>query len=591
MSVRTPSASQHPSESSSSAGGKTSRGAWLALTAALLGWLFDGAEMGVFSLVGRPALKDLFVANGVQDFKESDIASWLGVITALFLIGAATGGVLFGWLGDRIGRVRAMTLSVLVYAVFTSLGGFAGTPFQLGLFRFIASLGMGGEWSLGVALVMEVFPSRSRAFTAGMIGAAANVGYLVVGFVGLGLNKIIEPLEKLMISLNLPNWLIANQTNQGWRIIMILGILPALLTFFIRMFVPESAKWEEEQQQGRTKHWESTDLLVVMLGLIGPVIMIYTYAYPDTFGITHGIGIRVMATILGVACAVFGYLFPVFNYLSRRREAGEKTLESSPIIKRMLLGACLSGVALLGTWGATQQSPAWANKLTEVPAKPATAEKNSLDSKGESNSKADSKSASNEKVTPTGEAKPNPDPVSKDTSVKPAPPKPTHANAKEYVLIWLSAGAVVGTIIAAYLGDWLGRRITYFLLCILSFVSVMILFHGNREYGPWLLASAFLAGTCTASFYGWLPLYLPELFSTGVRATGQGFAFNFGRVIAAVGTLQIGSFVNSFTSVTKVGPIELQPGYPTACSILALIYVFGMIIIWFAPETKGKPID
>src|SRR5687767_11652016 len=120
------------------------RGAWLALTAALLGWMFDGAEMGVFSLVGRPALQDLlgkqaFFAQLQKSEQEQQVALWLGVITALFLVGAATGGVLFGWLGDRVGRVRAMTLSVLVYAVFTSLCGVTTSPLQLGAFRFIAS--------------------------------------------------------------------------------------------------------------------------------------------------------------------------------------------------------------------------------------------------------------------------------------------------------------------------------------------------------------------------------------------------------------------------------------------------------------------
>src|SRR5689334_3853179 len=169
------------------------RGAWLALAAALLGWLFDGAEMGVFSLVGRPALIDLM---GTRDDKV--IALWLGVITATFLVGAATGGVLFGWLGDRIGRVRAMTLSVFTYAVFTGLCGLAFAPWQVGLLRFIAALGMGGEWSLGVALVMEVWPNRSRAFMAGLIGAAANVGYLLVGCVGLMLAAVLSQLILLL---------------------------------------------------------------------------------------------------------------------------------------------------------------------------------------------------------------------------------------------------------------------------------------------------------------------------------------------------------------------------------------------------------
>ncbi len=189
------------------------RGAWLALTAALLGWMFDGAEMGVFSLVGRPAIQDLLGPE-----READVARWLGVITGLFLVGAATGGVLFGWLGDRIGRVRAMTLSVLTYAVFTSLCGVVTSPIQLGVLRFMASLGMGGEWSLGVALVMEVFPNRSRAFMAGLIGAAANVGYLMVGLVGLVLANVLVQIESVLHATGLPDTIVARLVaNQGWR--------------------------------------------------------------------------------------------------------------------------------------------------------------------------------------------------------------------------------------------------------------------------------------------------------------------------------------------------------------------------------------
>src|SRR5262249_48156577 len=160
---------------------------------------------------------------------------WFGVVTAGFLVGAATGGVLFGWLGDRIGRVRAMTLSVLTYAVFTGLCGLAATAWQIGLLRFIAALGMGGEWSPGRALVMEVWPTRSRAFMAGLIGAAANVGYMLVGFVGLGLAALLGNLETGLLQMGLPESTVARLVaNKGWRIMMILGTTPALLTFFIR---------------------------------------------------------------------------------------------------------------------------------------------------------------------------------------------------------------------------------------------------------------------------------------------------------------------------------------------------------------------
>ena len=152
---------------------------WMALTAALLGWLFDGLEMGLFPLVAGPAFKELGVP-------QARVTAWLGIVTALFLVGAATGGVVFGWLGDRIGRVRAMMLSVLTYAIVSGVGGFATEAWQIGVLRFFAALGMGGEWSLGVALINEIWPDRSRAFLAGLIGAAGNVGYLLIALVGRG---------------------------------------------------------------------------------------------------------------------------------------------------------------------------------------------------------------------------------------------------------------------------------------------------------------------------------------------------------------------------------------------------------------------
>src|SRR5262249_31683731 len=154
------------------------RGRWMALIAALLGWMFDGFEMGIFPLAGPNALDDL-LRNQIA-VNATLKSEWFGVIMSTFLIGAATGGVFFGWLGDRVGRVRAMSLSICTYGVFTGLCAVAGKAWHIALFRFMASLGMGGEWALGVTLVTELWPDRSRAFLAGLIGAAANVGMLLV---------------------------------------------------------------------------------------------------------------------------------------------------------------------------------------------------------------------------------------------------------------------------------------------------------------------------------------------------------------------------------------------------------------------------
>ena len=190
-------------------------GQWMALLAALLGWLFDGFEIGLFPLTGKPALTELLTtaaggsaANPLSIEKAAEVAasvnSWFGVIIAVFLVGAATGGVLFGWLGDRIGRVRAMSLSILAYALFTGACGFADAAWQIAGLRFLASLGMGGEWSLGVALVNEIWPGKSRAFIAGLIGAAANVGFLLVALLSIGMVKTMASLSAGMLALGLP---------------------------------------------------------------------------------------------------------------------------------------------------------------------------------------------------------------------------------------------------------------------------------------------------------------------------------------------------------------------------------------------------
>jgi MFS transporter, SHS family, sialic acid transporter len=114
---------------------------------------------------------------------------------------------------------------------------------------------------------------------------------------------------------------------------------------------------------------------------------------------------------------------------------------------------------------------------------------------------------------------------------------------------------------------------------VLALAACLWFFLGNDRFGTMFLVSVFLAGGMSATFYGWLPLYLPELFPTPVRATGQGFSFNFGRIIAAIGALQMPNLMRQFDN-----------NYPEACSIMSLIYVVGMVIIWWAPETKGKPL-
>jgi MFS family permease len=525
------------------------RGKWMALIAALLGWMFDGFEMGMFSLVGHNALDELLRSETGATAAEH---AWFGVIMSVFLVGAATGGVLFGWLGDRVGRVWAMSLSIFTYAIFTGLCGFATAAWQIAVLRFIASLGMGGEWALGVALVTELWPDKSRAMLAGLIGAAANVGFLLIGLLSLVLLNFIQGVGNLLLGVGIDEATVDSLlSGDGWRLLMIAGALPALLIFFIRLFVPESHKWEAERNRGATSHWATRDLLGVLIGALSAlaVIIVWSPVFSQLVGAQAPNGggapvipdwarhARSVISVVGLIVAILGYMYPVVRYLARAETARQLKPGDRPrYIRRMLLGASLAGVALLGTWGSLQWAPKWSIALSQQ---------------------------------------------------LPAEGGPYYA--KEYTQIAMAIGAIVGTLIAALLGGWLGRRITYFGLCIASFVSLVYMYQANDVYGAKLLVSAFVAGGITAAFYGWFPLYLPELFPTSIRATSQGFAYNFGRVLAAVGSLQTAVLTQYFARGIAPGRVEVE-AFPYAGSTLAGIYLIGLFIIWLGPETKGQPL-
>jgi MFS family permease len=498
-------------------------GKWMVLIAAFLGWMFDGFEMGLFPLIGGPALADLLGPSAAANADK-----WFGAIIAVFLIGAATGGVLFGWLGDRFGRVRAMSISIFTYAIFTGLCGFATEAWHIAVLRFIASLGMGGEWSLGVALVNEIWPGKSRAVTAGLIGAAANVGFLLVALLSLVMVNFLSGIASFLGGLGLSEASIQHLlANSGWRFLMISGALPALLIFFIRLFVPESRKWEEEHARGATSHWANRDLIGVLIGCAASLAIIWAWVSLPKFGTAAGEmraagTVATVVTLLGLAVALAGYLWPVRGYLSRARAAGSlRSLGEAVVMRRMLLGAALAGVALLGTWGSIQWAPRWAAQLE---------------------------------------------------------PDPTR-HAKEYTQIASALGAIVATILTALATERFGRRITFTVLCLGSIASALLLYQTNDAFGASFLFCTFLAGAFTAAFYGWFPLYLPELFPTAVRATGQGFSYNFGRILAAIGGLQTATLMGLFDG-----------SFPKAGSVLTVIYLIGVFIVWLGPETKGKPL-
>jgi MFS family permease len=192
-----------------------------AFWAAWLGWTFDGLDGFMYALVAVPFVKELLGAGATQ----ADVTAKAALIQAVFLIGWAMGGAIFGRIGDRLGRSRTLTLTILLYACFTGASFFAGAWWHLLVFRFFAALGIGGEWAAGSALVAETLPKRfahwasatlQSGYVMGMIGAAITVGAL---------------------------------SHQPPRYVFLIGILPALATLWIRRSVPEPEAWSSEKSE------------------------------------------------------------------------------------------------------------------------------------------------------------------------------------------------------------------------------------------------------------------------------------------------------------------------------------------------------
>src|SRR3954471_19146555 len=153
---------------------------WKSGTAAWLGWMFDGLELHLYTLVATPLVVQLLAVSNSADPQVKEKAAF---IQGAFLIGWAVGGAFFGRLGDLLGRSRALALTVLTYALCTGLCAFAQTWWQLMIFRFIAAVGIGGEWAVGASLLSETWPKAWRPWIAAVLQSGVNIGILVAAAV------------------------------------------------------------------------------------------------------------------------------------------------------------------------------------------------------------------------------------------------------------------------------------------------------------------------------------------------------------------------------------------------------------------------
>jgi MFS family permease len=241
---------------------------WFVLMVAALGWLFDCLDQQLFILARPAAMKDLLPKlDDPRAFQES-VKIYGGYATSIFLVGWASGGLIFGVLGDRIGRAKTMLMTILIYSLCTGLSALSKSFWDFALYRFLTGLGVGGEFAVGVALVAEVMPARARPYTLSLLQALSAFGNVSAALINIGFG-IAE--EQGLVS-------------SPWRWMFVIGAIPALLALVIRRRLKEPEKWQKASHEGavakqlgsyaelfRDPRWRKHALLGLVLACSGVI--------------------------------------------------------------------------------------------------------------------------------------------------------------------------------------------------------------------------------------------------------------------------------------------------------------------------------
>jgi MFS family permease len=217
---------------------------WFVLMVAALGWLFDCLDQQLFNLARVPAMRDLLSTHGVMA-SNAEIAHYGGYATSIFLIGWASGGLIFGMLGDRIGRAKTMMYTILIYSVCTGLSAFSTGFWDFAFYRFITGLGVGGEFAVGVSLVAEVMPAVARPYALGLLQALSTVGNATAALIAIGLG-FVEQRGAVLPIVHIP-------VDRAWRAMFVVGALPALLALLVRRNLKEPEQWKAAKKSSTVK--------------------------------------------------------------------------------------------------------------------------------------------------------------------------------------------------------------------------------------------------------------------------------------------------------------------------------------------------
>jgi MFS family permease len=208
---------------------------WFVLVVAALGWLLDCFDQQIFVLARQSAMRDLLAAGPSQPaISQATIDEFGTYATSVFLMGWGIGGLIFGVMGDRIGRARTMIITILMYSLFTGLSAASVRFWDFCLYRFLTGLGVGGEFAVGVALVAEVMPDRARPYCLSVLQALTSVGNIGAAVMAMTMGSLVQH----------------EVFGSVWRPLFVVGAVPALLALIIRWRLREPERWQHVSHEG-----------------------------------------------------------------------------------------------------------------------------------------------------------------------------------------------------------------------------------------------------------------------------------------------------------------------------------------------------
>ena len=536
---------------------------WLVVLIASAGWLFDCMDQRLFTLARESALKDLLAGNPTQ---LSNVKEFIGLATMAMMVGWATGGIIFGVMSDKWGRVKTMAVTLLVYSGFTGLCGLAQGWLDFVLYRFLVGLGVGGMFGAATTLVAESVPGHFRTVALGSLQALSAVGNMLGAALSLGINPGREAFFG-----NFP----------GWRVLFFVGIVPAILVVPIIFMLKEPEAWKRAKAQAvsgkrdaakvgsmgdlfRHPRWRRNTLVGICLGLAGMVgLWGIGFFSPELISTAlkeqplQAKDLRQPQAIVSALqqpanAALVGIKDRLSPDLVRQIDQSAGT-ETPAALQATLLKE-LNGLILTGSLyneSAFQEVPlkkSTLNLVQQLATKPAAADQMFLNRQ------------LLEQTFPGALAE----------------MQQTMDKVRGKGMLLQDVGSLLGMFTFTFLAAAFSRRLAFLLSFAMCLVTTAYVFYALKSATDacWMLP---LMGFAQLAVFAGYSIYFPEIYPTRLRGTGVGFCYNTVRYLAAPFPYMLGW-------------LSTQMPFRTAAILMSGIYLVGMGALLWAPETKGKPL-